>query len=314
MKSLNNIKGSAILCLAALIWGLAFVAQSQAADLVPPFFFNALRSFIGALFLLLLQIFNTKRKKLPVFPADRESRKTALLGGVLCGALLAISVNFQQFGLTYYPAGVASEARAGFLTALYVIMVPVISIFFGRRAKLPVWLGVVIATCGIYFLSLSGGIESIYLGDVLVFVCAISFSFHILAVDKYAAPVGGTLLSMLQFLVCGILSLILSLCFETVVWEHVFSAAPQILYLGIMSSGIAYTLQIYGQTYAEPAIASITMSLESVFAALGGWVISGNVLSEREFLGCALVFVAIIIAQLPQFFEKKEKSNEASVS
>jgi drug/metabolite transporter (DMT)-like permease len=114
--------------------------------------------------------------------------------------------------------------------------------------------------------------------------------------------------------VCGILSLILSLCFETVVWEHVFSAAPQILYLGIMSSGIAYTLQIYGQTYAEPAIASITMSLESVFAALGGWVISGNVLSEREFLGCALVFVAIIIAQLPQFFEKKEKSNEASVS
>lgn len=306
MKSLNNVKGSAILCLAALIWGLAFVAQSQAADLVPPFIFNALRSFIGALFLFLLQLFNTHRHHLPVFPKDPPARKQALLGGILCGTLLAISVNFQQFGLASYPAGAASEARGGFLTALYVILVPILSVFFRKRIKIPVWIAVAIATVGIYLLSLSGGIESIYIGDVLMFFCAISFSFHILAVDKYAEPVGGTLLSMLQFLVCGILSLILSLCFEKVVWEYVITAAPQILYLGIMSSGIAYTLQIYGQTYAEPAIASITMSLESVFAALGGWLISGNTLSEREFFGCVLVFLAIIVAQLPQFFEKRK--------
>ena len=311
MKSINNVKGSAILCLAALIWGLAFVAQSQAADLVPPFMFNALRSFIGALFLFLLQFVNAKRRGMPVFPRETGRKKQALLGGLLCGALLAISVNFQQFGLTYYPAEAASEARAGFLTALYVIIVPLLSVFSRRRVGIPVWIAVAVATVGIYLLSLSGGIESIYLGDVLVFLCAISFSFHILAVDKFGAPVGGTLLSMLQFLVCGILSLILSLCFETVVWEHVLTAAPQILYLGVMSSGIAYTLQIYGQAYAAPAIASLTMSLESVFAALGGWLISGNILSEREFLGCSLVFVAIVLAQLPQLFEKRKKGTTA---
>ncbi len=306
MKSVNNVKGSAILCLAALIWGLAFVAQSQAADTVPPFIFNALRSFIGALFLFLLHLFNTKRRSLPVFPKEKPTRKQALAGGLLCGVLLAISVNFQQFGLSNYPAGAASEARGGFLTALYVIIVPVLSIFFGRRVKLPVWIAVAVATVGIYLLSLSGGIDSIYLGDILMFFCAISFSVHILAVDKYGEPVGGTLLSMLQFLVCGILSLILSLCFETVVWDYVLAATPQILYLGIMSSGIAYTLQIYGQKYAEPAIASLSMSLESVFAALGGWLISGNTLTEREFLGCALVFVAIVLAQFPQFLEQKK--------
>ena len=313
MKSLNNVKGSAILCLAALIWGLAFVAQSQAADTVPPFIFNALRSFIGAAFLFALQFINSARRSLPFFPRERAAVKTALVGGLLCGVLLAVSVNFQQFGLAHYPEGAASEARAGFLTALYVIIVPIISIFFKRRVGLPVWLAVVIATCGIYLLSLSGGIESIYLGDILVFLCAISFSFHILAVDKYGEPVGGTLLSALQFTVCGILSLILSLCFETVVWENVLAAAPQILYLGIMSSGIAYTLQIYGQRYAEPAIASLSMSLESVFAALGGWIISGNVLTPREFLGCSLVFVAIVTAQLPQFFEKKKSKKTEKI-
>lgn len=311
MKPSNNIKGSAILCLAALIWGLAFVAQSQAADLVPPFFFNALRSFIGALFLFLLHLFNTKRRELPIFPKDSPAKKQALLGGALCGALLAISVNFQQFGLSNYPEGAASEARGGFLTALYVIIVPLLSLFFRRRVKLPVWIAVAVATVGIYLLSLSGGIENVYLGDVLMFFCAISFSFHILAVDRYGEAVGGTFLSMLQFLVCGILSLLLSLCFETVVWEHVLAAAPQILYLGIMSSGIAYTLQIYGQAYAEPAVASLTMSLESVFAAIGGWLISGNTLTQREFLGCALVFIAIVLAQLPQLLDRRKRSSKA---
>lgn len=311
MKSVNNLKGSAILCLAALIWGLAFVAQSQASDLVPPFIFNALRSFIGALFLFFLQLINTKRRSLPLFPREKSARKQALLGGLLCGVLLTVSVNFQQFGLANYPAGTASEARAGFLTALYVIIVPLFSIFSKRRVGLPVWLAVAIATVGIYLLSLSGGIENIYLGDILVFCCAISFSLHILAVDRFGEPVGGTLLSMLQFLVCGILSLLLSLCFETVIWEHIFAAAPQILYLGIMSSGVAYTLQIYGQAYAEPAIASITMSLESVFAALGGWLISGNTLTDREFLGCALVFLAILLAQLPQLLDSRKKKPSA---
>ncbi|MBQ8310540.1 MAG: DMT family transporter [Clostridia bacterium] len=309
MKLHNNIKGSALLCLAALLWGLAFVAQSQAADSVPPFIFNALRSFIGSLFLLLLLLIGKIRTGKPIFPTGRPKQKEMLIGGGLCGTLLAISVNFQQFGLSNYPAGAASEARGGFLTALYVVIVPIISVFIGKKIKAPMWVAVAVATVGIYLLSLSGGIDSIYLGDVLMFVCAISFSVHILAVDRYGDPVGGMLLSMLQFLVCGILSGVLSLCFETVNWACVLDAAPQILYLGIVSSGIAYTLQIYGQKFAEPAVASLSMSLESVFAALGGWLISGNTLTLREFFGCALVFVAIILAQIPQFFEKKRKKS-----
>ena len=313
MKSLNNIKGSAILCLAALIWGLAFVAQSQAADNVPPFIFNALRSFIGALFLFVLLLVTSLRSGKPLFPAERPKQKEAIIGGILCGVMLAISVNFQQFGLALYPEGAASEARAGFLTALYVVLVPIFSVFIGKKIKVPMWIAVVVATAGIYLLSLSGGIESIYLGDLLVFLCAISFSFHILVVDRYADPVGGIRLSMLQFLVCGILSAIFSLCFETVNWANVLAATPQILYLGIMSSGIAYTLQIYGQKFAEPAIASLSMSLESVFAALGGWLISGNTLSLREFGGCALVFAAIVLAQLPQFFDKKNEKSAKNV-
>ncbi len=308
MKFFNNLKGSAILCLAALIWGLAFVAQSQAADLVPPFLFNSLRSFIGAAFLLALLLIKKAKSKAPIFPTDKAKIKEMLLGGALCGILLAVSVNFQQFGIAAYPNGAASEARAGFLTALYVVLVPIISIFFGKRNSIAVWIAVAVATCGIYLLSLSGGIDSIYLGDVLMLVCAFSFSFHILAVDRYGEPVGGILLSMLQFLVCGVVSGILTLCCETVVWTNVLAAAPQLLYMGVMSCGVAYTLQIFGQRYAEPAIASLSMSLESVFAALGGWIIMGNTLTPREFGGCALVFTAIVLAQLPQFFGKKKET------
>ena len=306
MKQHNNLKGSLILGFAALLWGLAFVAQSSAADRVPSFIFNSLRSFIGAAFLFVLLYIVKKRAGEPIFPKDTPSRKTALSGGILCGVLLTVSVNLQQFGLAFYPGGVASEARGGFLTALYVILVPIFSLFFGKRIKLPILAAVAIATVGIYLLCLSGGFEGIYLGDLLIFLCAVSFSFHIMAIDRYADPVGGILLSMLQFLVCGVLSGLLSLCTEEIVWSNILSAAPQILYLGIVSSGIAYTLQIIGQKYAEPAVASLSMSLESVFAALGGWLISGNGLSPREFLGCALVFLAIVLAQLPAFLHKKQ--------
>ena len=154
MNTKNNLKGSAILCFAALLWGLAFVAQSQAADKVPPFIFNALRSFIGSIFLFIFLFITSKINHRPLFPTTHHGRLNSLLGGILCGVLLAISVNFQQFGLTYYPAGVASEARAGFLTALYVVLVPIISVFIGKKIHLPVWLAVAIAIGGIYLLSL----------------------------------------------------------------------------------------------------------------------------------------------------------------
>ena len=311
MKFFNNIKGSAILTVAALIWGLAFVAQAQAADLVPPFAFNSIRCFIGALALFAVLGIKSVKTKKPLFPTEKAKIKEMLIGGILCGLLLTISINFQQFGLSVYPDGSASEARAGFITALYVVLVPVVSIFFGKRSGIAVWLAVAVATCGIYLLSLSEGLHNIYLGDVLMLFCALTFTFHILVIDRYGEPVGGMLLSALQFLIGGILSGILAICFETVVWENVIAAAPQLLYMGIMSCGFAYTLQIYGQRYADPPIASLTMSLESVFAALGGWIISGNTLSPREFGGCALVFAAIVLAQLPQFFGKKNEEIKA---
>lgn len=296
----NNIKGSAILVTAALIWGLAFVAQSGAASLVPPFIFNALRSFIGATVLYIFNLIINKKDGFHFFPEQKADRKIFYKAALVCGVCLAVSINFQQFGIALYPSGAASEARAGFITALYVIIVPIISVFSRKKVSFAVWLGVVIAIAGIYMLCFSEGIGGIYLGDVLVFACALSFSFHIISVDKFVEKTGGIKLSIMQFIVAGTISLIFSLIFELdkIVLSNILSASPQILYLGIMSSGVAYTLQIVGQKYAEPAVASISMSLESVFAALGGWIISGNSLSGRELIGCVLVFVAIIVAQI----------------
>ncbi|MBQ7346907.1 MAG: DMT family transporter [Clostridia bacterium] len=299
MNRFRNLKGSLILCLASLIWGLAFVAQSDAADKVPPLLFNSLRALIGALFLFILILFRNRKTHRPLFPKDTEQRKKTLIGGGLCGLLLTVSVNLQQFGISYYPDGVAAEARAGFLTALYVILVPLISVFLGKRIGLPLLGAVALAMGGIWFLCFSDGVGGIYLGDLLIFLCAVSFSLHILVIDRYVDTVGGVTLSFWQFVVCGVLSAILSLIFEDAVWQNVLAASPQILYLGIFSSGIAYTLQIIGQRFAEPTVASLSMSLESVFAALGGWLISGNRLSGREVLGCALVFCGIVLAQLP---------------
>jgi drug/metabolite transporter (DMT)-like permease len=222
---------------------------------------------------------------------------------------LAISINFQQFGIEAYPnEGVAKEARAGFLTALYVILVPIFSVLLRKKISPLVLVGGVVSIVGIYCL-LGGKFEGIYLGDVLVFLCAISFALHIMSVDKFVTLTGGVKLSIMQFLVAGIISAILGLIFDTVNWQNVLSCAPQILYLGVMSSGVAYTLQIVGQKYAEPAVASITMSLESVFAALGGMVISGNMLLPNELLGCALVFTAIIIAQIPELLKKNNPNS-----
>lgn len=303
---LNNLKGSLILCTASLIWGLAFVAQTDAADAVPPFTFNALRAFIGAGALMIFYLFANRKDKAPFFPKGNAGKKQYLAAALVCGALISVSVNFQQFGLVFYPEGAASEARGGFITALYVVLVPVISFFAGKKLNPVIWLSVLIALAGVYMLCLTGGIGGIYLGDVLIFLCSICFSVHILAIDKYVGVTGGIKLSVMQFAVCGIISALLALIFERPSLDGILSAAPQILYLGIMSSGVAYTLQIVGQKFAEPSVASLSMSLESVFAALGGWLISGNILSAREILGCALVFAAIVVAQLPEILQRKK--------
>ena len=273
----NNLKGTLILTVAAIIWGLAFVAQSGAAALVPPFAFNALRSIIGAVVLYAFWLISGKNTPKNFFPKNKTDKKSYYICALVCGLCLSVAINFQQFGIAAYPKGVASEARAGFITALYVILVPIFSIFLKKKV-------------------------GFYIGDFLIFLCAISFALHIMAVDKFVGLTGGVKLSIMQFLVAAVVSALLAIIFEfnEILLSNILAAAPQILYLGVMSSGVAYTLQIVGQKYAEPTVASITMSLESVFAALGGWLISGNSLSTKELIGCVLVFAAIVVAQMPQ--------------
>ena len=305
----KNLKGSLILCFAALLWGLAFVAQTNASA-VPSFLINCLRSYISVPFLYIVYRIVKRKNPEPVFPKSKSERKTVITGAIICGIFLAISVNFQQFGIAFYPDGAAVEAHSGFITALYVIIVPMFSLFLKRKISPLVWVSVVIALVGFYLLCFKSGLDGFYFADLLVFVCAICFSLHILAVDKFVGAIGGIRLSMLQFLVCGTVSGILSLIFETQNYngQILLSAMPYILYLGIMSSGVAYTLQIIGQKYAEPAFASLSMSLESVFAAIGG-ALAGNLLSDRELIGCAVVFAAIILAQIPELIaNKKEKA------
>ncbi len=301
----SNLKGSLILITAALIWGLAFVAQSTAAESAPAFTINALRSFIGAFALYIFYMLCNIKSKATFFPKEKKDKKLYLISALICGSCLAVSVNLQQFGIVALKTqnAEAIDARSGFLTALYVILVPILSVFARKRVNIIIWASVIIALCGVYLLCFSDGIEKLYLGDILLFLCAISFSLHIMTVDKYVGITGGVKLSIMQFIVCGIISLILAFIFDlnTINPKAVLSVMPQILYLGIMSSGIAYTLQIVGQKFAEPAVASISMSFESVFAALGGWAISKEALSLTQLLGCSLVFVAIIVAQLPQF-------------
>lgn len=301
----NNLKGSLILCLTAFIWGLAFVAQNKASS-VPPFAVNALRSAISVPFLYIVFKIKNKKSSERLIPTEPKARKTAIKGAVICGAMLAISINFQQFGISAYPKGAAVEAHSGFVTAMYVVIVPIIALFLKKRVSTIIWLSAAISVFGLYLLCFRGGIDGLYTADLLVLICAFSFAFHIITVDSFVGEMGGLRLSILQFCICSIISAILSLIFEIESYDFniLIKALPYILYLGIMSSAVGYTLQIVGQGYAEPAVASLAMSLESVFAAIGG-VLTGNVLSLREIFGCAVVFAAIIIAQLPEILAKK---------
>lgn len=307
MTKKSNLKGSLILCLAALLWGLAFVVQNRAADKIPPFSFNCLRSIIGAIFLFgFMAVMSIKNKDYVIVPKTMN-KKLLLTGSILCGLALAISTNFQQFGIAAYPNGAPVEARSGFITALYVIVVPILSVFVRKKVPIMIWISALVAIGGFYMLCLFEGTGGFYFADILVLACTFTFSLHIIVIDKYCDAIGGVRLSAFQFVFAAIISGILSLIFEIhlIDIQSIISVLPEVLYMGVVSSGIAYTLQIVGQKYAEPAIASISMSLESVFAALGGWVIMGNALKNNEIVGCLLVFAAIIIAQIPEFFKNK---------
>ena len=307
MTKKSNLKGSLILCTAALLWGVAFAVQDSAAKLIPPFTFNCLRSIVGAVFLFCFMGIKSVKDKTYLPVPKAMSKKLILTGGILCGIALAVSTNFQQFGIAAYPDGVPTAARSGFITALYVIVVPLLSVFAKKRVPLMVWLACLIAVGGFYMLCLFEGVSGFYLADILVLGCTFTFSLHIMIIDKYCDAVGGVRLSTFQFVFAAIISGVLAIIFEldTISLSNLKLAIPHILYMGIVSSGIAYTLQIVGQKFAEPAIASLSMSLESVFAALAG-VVVGDMLQLNEIIGCVLVFSAIVVAQIPELLKSKQ--------
>lgn len=296
---LKSLLSSLLIVLAALIWGVAFVAQSEAMDSVGPFTFMVSRSFLGGFVLipvtLLIRAFVPREKK------KQENKKTLLIGGICCGVALAVASALQQYGIALG----AEAGKAGFITALYIIIVPIIGmIFFKKRYSLPLWIGVGASLVGLYFLCMTGE-SSFGVADILLVLCAIVFSVHILVIDYFSPKVDSVAMSCIQFFVCGLICTLPMLIFEKPTFDAIFSARSEILYAGIMSSGVAYTLQIVAQKRTPPVLASMLFSLESVFAVLSGWIILNQALSFFEILGCILMFGAIVLAQLAS--EKKER-------
>lgn len=291
-----KIRNSLILLLTAAIWGVAFVAQSVGMDYVGPFTFLFARSVIGGIVLLPVVVIlhqsgpshtheNAEEK--------RRARKTLVLGGVCCGTALCFASIFQQIGLLYTTVG-----KSGFLTACYILIVPLLGLLFGRKCGRLVWCGVALAIVGLYFLCLTDGL-SVNCGDLLTFICAILFSVHIMVIDHFSPLTDSVKMSCIQFFVCAVIAGAGMLLFEQPSLSALLAAWKPVLYAGALSSGAAYTLQIIGQKGMNPTVASLIMSLESVISVLAGWIILHQTLSGREILGCVLMFAAIILAQLP---------------
>lgn len=280
---------SLLLLTAALIWGLAFVAQSAGTKYVGPYTFNSLRCFLGAAVLLPYIVFIQKGKR-----QSNERHESMIIGGICCGAFLFAGMSLQQIGIQY-----TSPGKAGFLTSLYIIIVPVISFLFLRRKCGPtVWAAVLMAVAGIYMLSINDKLE-IGKGDMYMIMCALMFTCQIIVIDYFSTKADPVKLACTEFIVCGILSAMMMYKFETPDIENIKMAWKPILYTGVLSTGVAYTFQIVGQKSVNPTVASLLMSTESVFALAGGYVILGQQLTHRELLGCAMLLIAIVLAQIP---------------
>ena len=290
----KHMRGDLLLLLTAVIWGSAFVAQSVGMEYIGPFTFNAIRCVLGGLVLIPVILVLKKKKETGAENQEKEDKKTLWTGGIACGVILCIASNLQQFGIME-----ASVGKSGFFTALYIVMIPVIGIFIGKRPGIKLWFCVALAVVGMYLLCMKDGSFTIERADIMLLLCALAFSFHILVVDYFSPKVDGVKMSCIQFFVCGVLSAVGMLFTETPDISNIQAAWLPLLYAGLLSCGVGYTLQIVGQKGINPVIASLIMSLESVISALAGWVILGQVLSPKEILGCVLMFVAIIITQIP---------------
>ena len=319
----NQIRQVVFPILAALIWGTAFVAQDMCADIIDAFTFNALRSLIAVVVLLIIVAIFNKVSPPPVQTPEEKKRgqKDLLLGGFCCGTALAIAANFQQAGIA---AGV-DAGKAGFITALYVVLVPLCGIFFKRKISLPVWIAVVLSVISLYLLCIKGDFTLAF-GDLLVLVCAVFFTVHIYCIDYFTAKVDGIRLSCVQFffaaawaaiakVICTLLGMsgigdtsTAASIFSVPDWGAIAAATLPILYVGVFSSGVAYTLQILAQKGSNPTVVTILLSLESVFAVISGAIILQQTMTGREYLGCALMFIAVILAQIQLPVRKKTKT------
>lgn len=296
-KETISVRNSLLLLLTATIWGVAFVAQSVSMDYIGGFTFNAIRNLMGSVTLLpVIWVLGRTKSTGAKAEASQAERKTLLTGGICCGILLCLASNFQQFGIKYTTVG-----KAGFITACYIIIVPILGIFLKKKCSSFIWIAVILSLCGLYLLCLTPGEGfAIGMGELLVLICAVLFSLHILVIDHFSPLVDGVKMSCIQFLVCGILSGIPALLFESPDLSGILAAKIPLLYAGVLSCGVAYTLQIVGQKNMNPTVASLILSLESCISVIAGWLILGQSLSGREILGCVLMFGAIILAQLPQ--------------
>lgn len=310
-RGMNNF----LLALTAFIWGSAFVAQSVGMDYLGPFTFNSIRSLMGGIVLIpvIFAMRRIGRKRTGQEQTGHTGsgtdgtaaeNRSLLIGGICCGVALAVGSSLQQIGLMYTSAG-----KAGFITALYILNVPVMSLALGKRAGIKVWLGVALAVVGMYFLCITDGF-SIAKGDACVLLCAIAFSVHILVIDYFAPKVDGVSLSCIQFFVCGILCAVPMLVSEQPQTGQILDAWLPLTYAGVLSCGVAYTLQVVAQKNTDPTVASLLLSLESVFSVITGWIVLGEHLSRREMFGCALVFTAVILAQLPSGRETERNLRE----
>ena len=286
-QQINQLRGSLLLLLTSMIWGAAFVAQSAGMDYIGPFTFNGLRMLMGAAVLLPFLL-----KRRTGAHTNASERKMLLRGGILCGVALFVGSTLQQIGIVDTTAG-----KAGFITAMYVVLVPVMGVFVGHKQPWLVWLGVALSAVGMYFLCVHESL-SLNRGDLMVLAGAVGFSFHILLIDRYSAHVDGVKLSCLQFFVAGVLGLVFMFLFETPQISQIFAAWLPLLYAGVFSCGVAYTLQILGQRDTDPTIASMILCLEAVFSVIFSWFLLGERLSAREIFGCVLIFAAILLAQL----------------
>ena len=285
--------GTLMLFITAMIWGSAFLAQQSGMDHIGPFTMQAMRYTLAGIVLLPFIAICDKTGKFTKKPVTKKEKRLQRSAGVICGVLLCVASILQQYGLLYTSVG-----KSGFITALYIVLVPMIGLLFGRKTDIFTWIYAVIAVIGLYILSIAGGF-SINLGDGLTLACAFFFALHILYIDSVSERIDGVRLACTQFFVCAALSYVGMIVTETPEWKGILASWFPIVYAGVCSGGIGYTLQILGQQLVPPTLASMLMSLESVFAVLFGWLLLHQALSLRELLGCAVIFLAIIIAQLP---------------